>query len=124
MHHNIIAFFELQDEKRSLDHNSVYSKDRSTTKDREGRADDPSAGVSNNNLKDIVSRFPQQQNSEEQILQPPRSVQLPSTALVPPKIHLSTEEDVKDISEDPICDQSDEIEKGDSILFAQLKFGT
>ena len=124
MHHNIIAFFELQDEKRSLDHNSVYSKDRSTTKDREGRADDPSAGVSNNNLKDIVSRFPQQQNSEEQILQPPRSVQLPSTALVPPKIHLSTEEDVKDISEDPICDQSDEIEKGNSILFAQLKFGT
>ena len=124
MHHNIIAFFELQDEKRSLDHNSVYSKDRSTTKDREGRADDPSAGVSNNNLKDIVSRFPQQQNSEEQILQPPRSVQLPSTALVPPKIHLSTEEDVKDISEDPICDQSDEIEKGNQILFAQLKFGT
>ena len=124
MLHNINAFFELQDEKRSLDHNSVYSKDRSTTKDREGRADDPSAGVSNNNLKDIVSRFPQQQNSEEQILQPPRSVQLPSTALVPPKIHLSTEEDVKDISEDPICDQSDEIEKGDSILFAQLRFGT
>ena len=117
---NIDAFFELQDEKRSLDHNSVYSKDRSTTKDREGRADDPSAGVSNNNLKDIVSRFPQQQNSEEQILQPPRSVQLPSTALVPPKIHLSTEEDVKDISEDPICDQSDEIEKGNSIFLLSL----
>ena len=115
-------FIQLQDEKRSLDHNSVYSKDRSTTKDREGRADDPSAGVSNNNLKDIVSRFPQQ--PEEQILQPPRNVQLPSTALVPPKIHLSTEEDVKDISEEPICDQSDEIEKGNSSLHVQLKFGS
>merc|ERR1711899_235308 len=56
----LVEGFSNQDEKRSLDHNSVYSKDRSTTKDREGRADDPSAGVSNNNLKDIVSRFPQQ----------------------------------------------------------------
>ena len=57
-----------------------------------------------------MSRFPQQ--PEEQILQPPRNVHLPSTVLVPPKIHLSTEEEVKDISEDPISQQNDEIEKG------------
>ena len=31
---------------------------------------------------------------------------------MPPKIHLSTEEEVKDISEDPISQQNEEIEKG------------
>ena len=35
---------------------------------------------------------------------------------MPPKIHLSTEEDVKDISEDPISQQNEEIEKGTSCL--------
>ena len=84
-----------------MDHNSVYSKDRSGTSrgDREGRADDPSAGVSNNNLKDIGGSYsPDQQN--EKIQQAPGNVSQPSTVLVPPKIQLSTEEDVKDISEE------------------------
>ena len=35
---------------------------------------------------------------------------------MPPKIHLSTEEEVKDISEDPISQQNEEIEKGTSCL--------
>ena len=83
-----------------MDHNSVYSKDRSTTRgDREGRADDPSAGVSNNNLKDITSSCPPTQKNEN-TLQASEHVTLPCTVLVPPKIQLSTEEDVKDISED------------------------
>ena len=83
-----------------MDHNSVYSKDRSTTRgDREGRADDPSAGVSNNNLKDITSSFPPTQQNENNI-QAPGNVTVPSTVLVPPKIQLSTEDDVQNISEE------------------------
>jgi len=83
-----------------LDHDSHYSKDRSTTRgDRVGRTDDPSAGVSNNNLKDIASPCPPSQQNENN-LQASGNVNLPSTVLVPPKIQLSTEEDVKDISEE------------------------
>ena len=52
-----------------------------------GHADDPSAGVSNNNLRDIVSPFP---NEEPNTLQPPRNMNVPSTVIVPPKIQLST----------------------------------
>ena len=83
-----------------MDHNSVYSKDRSTTRgDREGRADDPSAGVSNNNLKDIVSAFPPAQQNEN-VTQTQGNVSQPPTVLVPPRIQLSTEEYVKDLSEE------------------------
>ena len=85
----------LQDEKRSLDHNSVYSKDRSINRDRVGRADDPNAGVSNNNLKDIVSPLPNQQQEDHHSTLPPPPPHLsrPSTVLLPPQITLSGEED-------------------------------
>ena len=88
----------LQDEKRSLDHNSVYSKDRSTTRDREGRADDPTAGVSNNELNNIDDQFEQQQ-PEQTSVTPVKKVSAPPKVLVPPKIKLSTDEDVQDISD-------------------------
>ena len=88
-----------------MDHNSVYSKDRSS-RDRVGRADDPSAGVSNNNLRDIVSPLPNQ--GEQSGSQPTKNTNAPSTIIVPPKIQLSTEEDVKDLNEEEVpCNEKD-----------------
>ena len=59
-----------------------------------GRADDPNAGVSNNNLKDIVSPLPnQQQEDHHSTLPPPPHLSGPSTVLLPPQITLSGEED-------------------------------
>jgi hypothetical protein len=73
-----------------VDDNSAYSKERSTTRrDREGNADDPSGGVSNNNLRDIDSP-----------IQATGNITLPSTVLIPPRIKLSTEDDGQDISEE------------------------
>ena len=91
-----------------MDNNSEYSKNRSTShRDREGRADDPSAGVSNNNLENIDGQFPRHKE-EEKIIQTPRNVSMPCTVTVPPKIQLSTEDDVKDITQDDTaCKEND-----------------
>ena len=114
----IFNLIQLQDEKRSLDHNSVYSKDRSTTRDREGRADDPSAGVSNNDLNNIDDQFEQQQ-LEQTSVTPVKKVNVPPKVLIPPKIKLSTDEDVQDIS-DNIAFQTSNEGKGNSCLYHEM----
>ena len=102
-----------------MDNNSEYSKNRSTTRDREGRADDPSAGVSNNNLENIDCQFPRQRD-EEKVLQTPRNVSVPCTLLVPPKIQLSTEDDVKHISEEGPASQDNDTGKGKTSDIPQI----
>ena len=74
-----------------------------------GHADDPSAGVSNDNLRDFDGSIHNQPQAKS--LQPPRNMNVPSTVVVPPKIRLSTEEDVKDLSEEEVAQNSNEIGK-------------
>ena len=71
--------------------------------------------MSNNDLNNIDDQFEQQQ-LEQTSVTPVKKVNVPPKVLIPPKIKLSTDEDVQDISDNIACNEG----KGNSYLYHEM----